>query len=334
MSLLYPFCLLALVAWTASTELQYVYDRAVCTGLGDRVGAMMTLATLARMRYVDIVFRWCGDPSEIFPSQHRYMPKWHGFDYNLTEFKERFLPSSFLITIVTPELSKLHKQSPQKIIWEGLSVPAEAGLDHVYTTSWKAVQIPDRPVLEKENFKQTYRWVTRSVVLHALSRNQHVISQHQPYIAVHMRGPDDNTYDNFVDCHDTPTHYCTGKVLRRVIKRFPTVKILVMSNNVSWTQGLLQSDRLEILANSSAYDDFALLLGASAIVQHANYGWSSYSSNPAMMTGAPLITTYKRHLQHHRFDWMSNYGGIPDEFHDCTQIKPFLAKVDSVLNKV
>jgi hypothetical protein len=189
-------------------------------------------------------------------------------------------------------------------------------------------------VLEGEYFKQTYRWLARSVVLHTLSRNQHVISQHQPYIAVHMRGPDDNTYYNFVDCHDTPTHYCTGKVLRKVMKRFPSVKILVISNNVSWTQGLLQSDRLEILTNSSAYDDFALLLGASAIVQHANHGWSSYSSNPAMMTGAPLITTYKRHLQHHRLDLMRNYGGTPDEFHDCTQIKQYLAKVDSVINTI
>jgi hypothetical protein len=334
MSLLRPLCLFALVAWTASKELQYVYDRAVCTGLGDRVGAMMTLATLARMHNVDIVFRWCGDPSEVFSRLHKHIPKWHGYDYNLTEFQERFLPSSFWITIVTPELSKDHKESPNKILWQGLSVPAESGLDQAYTTAWKTTQIPGKPVLDGEIFKQTYRLIARSVMLHTLSKNQHVISQHHPYIAVHMRGPDDNSYNPYTGSYDALDHYCTRKVLKRVLKTVPNAKILVVTNNIPWTQGLLQSKMLNIISGTSAFDDFALLLGASAIVQHAIFGQSSYSSNAATMTGVPLITTYNRKLNPHHLNSLEHYGKIPDEFHDCTQLKTFLSKTKKRLNLV
>lgn len=334
MSPLRPLCLLALVAWSASTELQYVYDRAVCTGLGDRVGAMMTLATLARIHDVDIVFRWCGDPSEVLPRLQKHFPRWHGYDYNLTEFQERFLPSSFSITIVTPELSKELKESPNKIVWQGLSVPAESGLDQAYTTAWKTTQIPGKPVLDGEIFKQTYRWIARSVMLHALAKNQHIISPHHPYIAVHMRGPDDNSYSPYTASYDALDHFCTRKVLKRVLKAVPNANFLVVTNNIPWTQGLLRSKMLNIISGTSALDDFALLLGASAIVQHALFGQSSYSSNAATITGVPLITTFNRKLNPHHLNSLEHHGKIPDEFYDCTQLKTFLSKTKERLKTV
>ena len=303
---------------------QYVYDRAVCTGLGDRVGAMMTLATLARLNYVSVVFRWCGDPSEIFPSQHRYMPKWHGFDYNLTDFRARFLPPEFPLDIVTPDLSPLHKSSERKVVWQGLAVPAEAGLDQAYTTAWRAVQLPGRPVLDAELYKQSYRWVARAVVLQAVKAHPHVIDANAPYVVLHLRGPDDNTYDSFLGCHDAPSAYCTGSVVKKALRRVPGLKIFAVTNNASWARDLVRSRRVTILDNTHAYDDFALLLGASAIVQHANYGWSSFSSNPGMMAGVPTMVTFRRHLQHNRLGFFDNYGGIPDEFYDCERQREFV----------
>lgn len=305
----------------------YVYDRAVCTGLGDRVGALMTLATLARVHDVEIVFRWCGDPSEIYPSQHRYMPAWHGFDYNLTEFRRRFWPGHLQVIVVAPNLTLDQKQSKHKIVWEGLQVPAEAGLDHIYTTAWKTTQVPGRPAPDPETYKESYRWVARSVMVHALAHNSNDLKFEGGYLALHMRGPDDNTYNSFQGCHDNPELYCTGKVLKKIMKALPQVQILVLTNNFSWSQQLLKHPRLTIMENTHYYDDFALLLGARAIVQHANYGWSSYSSNPAMIANIPMITTFKRHLQHHRLGWFDNYGGVPDEFHDCGQIPEFVKKV-------
>lgn len=312
----------------------YVYDRAVCTGLGDRVGAMMALATLAHLHRVEVVFRWCGDPSEIYPSQRRFMPRWHGFDYNLTEFRARFLPPAFPLTVVTPDLSAEQRRSPRKITWQGLEVPAEAGLDQVYTTAFRAMQVPGRPAVGGGEYLGSYRAVAGSVVDRARSANAHVTGGRAPYVAVHMRGPDENTYEPSPGFHDRPEYFCTGKVLRRLLKRVPGARVLVTSNNASWARGLIRSRRVEFLTDTNAYDDFALFLGASGIVQHANGGWSSYSSNPAMMAGVPLITTYHRHLQHHRFDVFENYGGVPENFHDCREINAFAAQVRSRLQEV
>jgi hypothetical protein len=262
------------------------------------------------------------------------MPRWHGFDYNLTEFRQRFWPALLdeYLLFDTPVLSPEHQSSSQKIVWQGLPVPAEAGLDHAYSTSWNAVQIPGRPTLDPENYKQNYRWVARAVVLQAFKMHPLIIDKNHPYVVVHMRGPDDNTYNSFMGCHDDSTLYCTGKVIRRLLKRLPAVRLFLVTNNATWAGGLIQHRRLEILSDTSAYDDFALLLGASAIVQHANYGWSAYSSNPSMMSGAPLITTFKRHLQHHRLGWFENYGGAPSEFYDCTRIYEFVHEASIRIN--
>ena len=309
---------------------QYVYDRAVCTGLGHRVGAMMTLATLARLHSASVVFPWCEDPEQVLPRHYmqmlrKYIPLWHGYNYSLTEFHARFLPPEFPLAIVTPDLSPEQKESPHKVRWTGLEVPVEEGLDQAYTTAWKAVQLPDKPVLDGENYKQNYRWVARTVVVHAIIQNINLIEKYGRYIAVHLRGPDANTYDPFPGFHDHPRHYCTPHVLKRLTKHIPGVPVVVLTNNVSWARNLMHDDA-NILTDTSEYDDFALLLGASAIVQHANHGWSAFSSNPAMMTGVPLITTYLRHLEHHRLEWFNNFGGIPDEYYSCDQTRKFISR--------
>jgi hypothetical protein len=306
----------------------YVYDRAVCTGLGDRVGALMTLATLARVHDVEVVFRWCGDPSEIYPTQRAFMPKWHGFDYNLTEFQRRFWPDSLQISMAYPNLTREQLESPYKIVWQGLRVPAESALDQIYPTAWMAVEVPGRPVPDPETYKESYRWVARSVMVHALAHNSNDLRLEGGYIALHMRGPDDNTYSQHEGCHDSPKLYCTTRVVNRLRKEIPRATIVVLTNNAEWAKQALSPKKVVISQDVDDYDDLALLLGAKAIVQHANFGWSSYSSNPAMIAGVPLLTTFRRRLvQEHRFNIFKNYGGIPDEFHDCEQIPEFVQKV-------
>ncbi len=64
----------------------FLLDRPICTGLGDRVGVILTLAALARFNNATIGFQWCKDPSVIIPAHRRLMPLWHGFDYNLQSY--------------------------------------------------------------------------------------------------------------------------------------------------------------------------------------------------------------------------------------------------------
>jgi hypothetical protein len=313
----------------STCSMTYVYDRAECTGLGDRVGILMTLATLANLHDVQIAFEWCQDPSQVFPRLHKHIPQWKGYDYDMPEFIGRFWPHHDKLTIIADNFTSHQRESSYKVVWKNLAVPAEAGLHHVYTTAWKATQIPDKPVLDAENYKGHYRLVALAVQKHALAHNHRDLGLTElDYIVLHMRGPDNNTYQAFEGAHDPLSEmYCTRKVLKRLLKGVPQAHFRVVTNNAYWLDKHLQHPRLLVVVNATAYDDFALLLGAKAIIQHATYGWSAFSSVPAMIGQIPLITTLKRHMQHHRLGWFENYGGIPDEFHDCGQIPDFVQKV-------
>ncbi len=93
----------------------FLFDRPICTGLGDRVGTMLTLAALARHHNATVGYLWCEDPSVIYPRIRSGIPRWSGYDYNLTEFKARFRPPPeiiFVSDLADPGLQRL-----PKVVW-------------------------------------------------------------------------------------------------------------------------------------------------------------------------------------------------------------------------
>jgi len=321
----------------AMPEPEYLYDRTVCTGLGDRIGALMTLATLSRMYYKTIYFKWCEDPSEIYTSQHRYMPHWYGFDYNLTEFKERFWgfaeKNGIRVMIINiTQAKQMESQKMKSVKFIGNEIPAHEGLDHIYTTSFKTTQIYD--FQDGPNFVANYRWVSRMFLLYAMINNADIVERKPSrYIVLHMRGFDMNTYTPYETCHDNAELYCTGEVIKQVVKQMPnaSMPILAISNNISWASDLIRHSKIKLLENTSEYDDFGLLMGAAGIIQHANFGWSSYSNNPAMIAGIPLISTYKEDKPNHRFVFFQQHGQVPQEFYGCRNTEAFIRKLLSRL---
>lgn len=296
---------------------RYVFDRPICSGLGDRMGTMMTLATLARLRGARVVFEWCNDTSVVYHRYRDFIPGFHGWHYNLTELRGRLsLPGELE---VVERLSADHQRLP-RVAWEGVGVPAEQGSDAVYTVAWRTTSLgPGGGAVDGRLFQGAYREVTRRVAASAAAREA------APYIVLHMRGPDENTY-SFPGSHDDLDFYCTGRALKALLRlkleRPP--KIYAISNNVAWASELLDG-RVTVLSGTSAYDDFELLLGATAIVQHAYGGWSSYSTVPAMMAGVPLLTTYDGAPQ--RLLLFRAQGGVPEELHTCRQVRAFARKV-------
>jgi hypothetical protein len=121
---------------------------------------------------------------------------------------------------------------------------------------------------------------------------------HGPYILLHMPGPDDNTYAGPLD---GPEHYCTGRVIKGLLQMKLGIPIYAISNNLSWAGDLLDGSVKIINETGSAYDHFSLLMSAKVIIQHAWGGWSSYSSVPALVFGAPIINTYDVGHMHNRF---------------------------------
>jgi hypothetical protein len=302
----------------------YLFDRPICTGLGDRMGTMLSLAALARLENATVAFLWCHDPAPILPRQRKYMPGWVGFNYSLAEFKQRFRPPPelvFVSSLTLPELKHL-----PRVQWgtEFMPLPAEAGGDAIPNIAWLTMR------LGKNAHIDAYQLAYRSVASEMMAN---VDRQHDglegEYIVLHMRGPDKNTY--------YPDHsnieYCTGKLVKRMLKRGPAEFpiIYAISNNVSWAEDLLEG-RVEVLDESySAYDHFSLLMGAVGIVQHAWGGWSSYSSIAALLSGAPMINTFDTHMPSHRFAQFHRITGLPVNYYDCSQRPQFISALTARL---
>lgn len=300
---------------------EYVYDRPICTGLGDRLGDIMSLATMAKIQSTKVVFQWCTDPSIIFQRIHEYIPKWSGYQYDLNEFMQRFTPPPQIEIVYNFSIN--HKKN-KKVKYEGVQVPSEAGLNMIYTTAWKAMHFGNI-IVNTQLFKTVYREISVPIVKHVQKNKISIVKESDPYVVLHMRGPDNNTYIPFLNSHDHYKIYCTGKVYKKLSSL--KIKIIAITNNVEWLTSIINKTKIKTVINSSAYDDFALLLGATGIIQHALHGWSAYSAIPSMMAQIPLITTYKRSHEHHRFDIFETYGGIPEEFYHCDQINDFVNHV-------
>jgi hypothetical protein len=260
----------------------YLFDRAICTGLGGRVGTMLTLAALGRRHSAKVVFRWCEDGSEISDRILPHIPRWRGYNYSLAEFKTRFRPPSDVVLVeqITDALKKL-----PRVQWLGVGIPAEQGSDSVYTTAWKTTRLGNMPI-SAYKFKASYQAVARPFAARAFESE----NRRGRYVAVHLRSPDNNTYWPPDGAWDDLTLYCTGKVLRKLLAE--NVTLVAISNNKEWADEVL-GGRLRVQEFVSAYDDFSLLLGASGIVQHAWGGWSSFSTVPALASGAALINTFR-----------------------------------------
>jgi hypothetical protein len=309
-------CIICLIicgeGMVVSSSPDYLFDRPICTGLGDRLGIILSLSALAYLEptTTTVHFVWCETPMLISDHHRKWVPTWTGFNYSLPHFNEIFGPISNIELVAETHLTGWHWGLP-KVKWQGLDLPGETGMNMVYTLAWRTMLL-HRRVQSMAEFEKAYRHIARPFA----ARHD----PHKDYIVLHMRGPDTNTVSVRVDSHDTP--YCTGKVVRRIQRR-TVYPILVVTNNESWANALLSGGGdLQAYEGLTAYDDVATMLGARGIIQHAWEGWSSYSTVPAMAAGIPVINTYMGQVK--RMDIYKNAGGAPAEMFDCRSLKAFM----------
>ena len=313
----YSLFALLLLPLAACHPRHFLFDRPICTGLGDRVGTMLSLAALARVENATIAYLWCKDPSVVYPRVSRWIPGWTGWEYNLTEFKARFHPPPEIVFV--SDLSDPALQQLPKVVWGqgNMPFPAEQGSDSIPNIAWLTMRLPTATVIDYiDTFQDTFQSHYRDIVA-PIAAAQPGETVHGPFILLHMRGPDDNTplFDM-----DESEHYCTGKVVKALLNQKPGIPVYAISNNLSWAENLLEG-RIPILEDTgSAYDHFSLLISAKAIIQHGWGGWSPYSSVPALIAQTPMINTYNPALSHHRFRLFRSQLGTPANYYDCTQI--------------
>ena len=295
--------------WQATTVPLPVwrYNRTICTGLGDRLGAMLTVASLAYVSNVHVEMQWCGDPSIIYSSQRAFMPKWFGFNYPLEDFLSSFkIPSNIIL------VKRFSEDLMPEVSYTGNELEAQEAQDQVYTLAYMTTRI-GHPV-SKEDFVRAYHIVGtqfQSTAPRPLLES---------YVVLHMRAFDTNTYNYGWDA----SLFCTHKVVANALN--DGVNVVAISNDLEWAREAMTSLKKDILfINGSAFEDMSLLLSADGIIQHAPPGYSSYSNVPAMARGIPLISTYKG--QHHRFKMHMEVGEIPSEFFTCSRKRSFQQRV-------
>jgi hypothetical protein len=295
-------CLLSLVSSS-----HYLYDRPICTGLGDRVGTMLSLAALARVENATIAYLWCNNED--------------GLHYGLAEFRARFHPPSeivFVDDLLNPAIQRL-----PKVVSTSMPFPSKQGSDMIPQNAWLTMRLP---TTRKLNYIDTFQHHYRSVAA-PMAMTQPCEILHGQYFLLHMRGPDETNAGRI----DHPAHYCTGKVVKALLGLKLDIPIYAISNNLDWAGELLEGRVRFINDTGSAYDHFSLLISAKAIIQHAWGGWSSYSSVPALISGAPMMNTYDPTLAHHRFRVFRSQLGVPSNYYDCTQAHEFIQAIQSRL---
>jgi len=290
------------------TGSSWLYNGIVCTGLGDRLGIIVSLSALARLHNSTVFIEWCEDPETACvanPLHRKFIPEWTGWEYPLqTVFEHIAFPGNveFFLDGRPPPI-------PWKLVTFKNQAPSFEGIPSTSTLYWKALKFTDK-VWDVAQYRQAYLDAGKEIVSKAPTPEICV-----PYVLVHFRCPDRNTFRR------DEQSLCTRDVIRKL--QAAGVDLKIISNDydltLPWLYGL---PPVPFTASGTAWTDMQVSLGAAAIVQHASGGWSSYTSVPAMAKEIPMINTY--YGTGHRYSLFSQYGDLPPEFMTCSQTDLFV----------
>jgi hypothetical protein len=292
----------------------WLYNPPICTGIGDRLGTILALSALASLHNSSYVvhLEWCTQPERAVmsnPQFMRWIPGWTGYDFPI---------ETLHATLTLPSNIRLYTSGRAPSRFDGLvleegTVPAWGAISQTSTLFCRALSMGER----------TSDWTTHeceTAYKKAGGQVQPVATPEEdlPYILVHFRSGDANT-----EARDERP-FCTRAVLRELHTAGLYMKVISNNHSFSmhWLQGL---PSMHLVHSTSVFQDVLLALSATAIVQHASTGWSSYTSVPAMARGIPLINTFTG--DGHRFDMFASYGKVPDEFYSCHGLREFVLDV-------
>jgi hypothetical protein len=290
----------------------WLYDKPICTGLGDRLGLIISLSALASLNNNSTVYmEWCTVPERAVltnPVFMRWVPKWTGFNYPLDKLQQNITLPSNVVLFVTGELPR--NVNPGQVISPGI-LPAWQAIPMNSILYCRSLTITSASWTDKECL-QAYRQAGGQVKPLMDEKEKDI-----PFILVHFRAHDDNTA---MVPYNTSA-FCTKDVLRELHALGGYMKVVSNNHRLSmkWMRGL---PSMNVVHTQSPYMDMKLALSAAAIVQHAPHGWSSFTSVPAMAKEIPLINTFTG--ADHRFNLFSEHNGLPPEFYSCQRMKDFI----------
>ena len=260
----------------------FKYDRLLPTGFGDRISVYLSVAAAAATVGADVYVYWHDNASSqrdrtlVFDSIRLFV-QW---------------PTNLHVLRGKDFKEETRNMDAIEFNQKGLLVSYHA-FDGIYTTAWKTFGLPSMlPQLSRDAFESSYRKVALEMRIKCPSHEcQHVnVSK---FIVLHFRGGDKMA---------PVSEFNTVEVLRRIPGH---VHVVVVTDDESSCNEMLSAGapyranitRLSALPDALAQRmrDFAVLLNATGIIQHAVEAWSSYSSVPAIMRGIPLLNTWIGH---------------------------------------
>ena len=307
-----------------------VYERVMCTGLGDRMGMLLALAAVARAyNLTSVTMRWCADPMHAVnnnPMHLKYIPGWTGFDCTLEALHSHLhLPPGVRVIL---DNERAPSDTSLQITDRGSDrVPPMQGLPFLPWLGHEVFAVVGRHTrVTRAQFEAGYVTAARELVERTVSYDDAA-----PVfdVVVHLRAWNINTWSGHD--HDALGHYCTRAVLTRLTEQLPQLSVAVLSQNVTWARAVLGRTlrkRRLLLTPSYDWEDFKTLLAARrGIVQHGSEGWSAFSSVPAIARELPLLNTYDAPGAEHRFDFFAQYAPVPQNWHRCRDLDAFLARL-------
>lgn len=277
----------------------FLHDRPASTGLGDRFGVYLCVAALARISNSLCYSYWRNDAKS---GPHRF------YRWDIVRDAIR-LPSNLRILDECSFRTLYDSQGLElrRIRYSGNELPSDEGYDCVYPLAHRALTFADSPVSQTD-MENAYVQVSREWSIEMTNRS---MTFPDPYVAVHLRGQDKRTQFLTLQ-NDFQTHH--------VLANIPDgLTIIAVTDDEELATYYLnrypQALRLPDDLSSREENDLrslGILMRAKAIVQHAENGWSAYSSVAAMARGIPLINTYTG-PGFNRLELFRSQGGLPPE---------------------
>ena len=296
-----------------------LFDRRICSGLGDRLLAIFSVYTIAVLNNHSLVARWCERGS----SEERTYPL-AALQMYMT------LPSG--IKLLADDkydnyLADVNPNSSAKITYEGHELPATAAYDGIPALAFRTMALDGGVPIDRQLFEHAYYHWTKQIQCNPTCG----LPANHSYLVLHIR-QGDKTFEHgsqpFVP--GAPNEkYCTHEAIKKFTER--QLPIYCISDNNELKQSIAQSypgvvNLASGLGQSQVFCDFCLMINSQGIIQHSPVGWSALSSAAAFAAEIPLLSTWYGTSPHesdpmfNRLYDFGSKGGRPRSAMDCADL--------------
>lgn len=285
-----------------------LFDRRICSGLGDRLLAIFSAYTIAVLNNRSLVARWC----EQSDRDDRIYP--------LATLQMHLRLPDGIKLLVDNDYDKLEISKNDALVkYEGQELEAFEGYDGVPSLAFRTMALDDSVSINRQLFENAYYNWTKQIKCD-LPPNKS-----SGYLVLHIR-QGDKTYEHgshpFVPGIPNK-QYCTHEA----ISHFTEKPIYVISDDYALKQKVVLSYPTIMIGSDGVYDDLCLMMNSQGIIQHSPVGWSALSAVAAFAAEIPLMSTWygtssnKYNPLFSRLYDFGAKGGRPKLTMDCTDLQ-------------